>query len=72
MTDIVPVALEEALIRLAVRTGADIQIIESGVPVDETEAEPIPPHGNLPPRSEAAQLLDDLGGIGALLRFSLG
>jgi hypothetical protein len=71
MTDIVPVALEEALIRLAVRTGADIQIIESGVPVDETGAEPIPPQGNPPPRSEAAQLLDDLGGIGALLRFSL-
>ena len=68
---IVEVALEDEIVRLAVQTGAEIEIVHSAVPID--------PDGNVPirqadddfPRSEAAQALDQLGGVGAILRFTL-
>lgn len=66
---IVPVALEEEMIRLAVRTGAEIEIVHTSVPFDETTEDAIPPAGSPPPRSEAAAVLDEFGGVGALLRY---
>ena len=66
-----PVALDEELIRLALRTGAEIEIIHSSVPFDETAENGIPRSGTPLPRTEAATILDELGGVGALLRFSL-
>jgi peptide subunit release factor 1 (eRF1) len=66
---LVPVALEEELIRLANRTGAEIEIIHSSVPFDDEAG--IPEPGSPVPRSEAATMLDELGGVGALLRFTL-
>ena len=69
--DLVPVALEEELIRLAICTRAEIEFIHSSVPVDDTGEEGIPQPGSSPPRTEAAAVLDELGGVGALLRFAL-
>jgi hypothetical protein len=69
--DLVAIALEEEVIRLALLTGAEVQIVHSAVPLDWVEGAAIPEAGTLPPRSEAATLLDELGGIGAVLRFAL-
>jgi hypothetical protein len=69
--EVTPIALEEELIRLSIRTGAEIEIIHTSVPFDQTEESIIPAAGSPPPRSEAATILDDLGGVGALLRFTV-
>jgi len=66
-----PVALDEEAIRLALLTGAEVQIVHTAVPVDPDQGVTIPEAGTLPPRSPAAAILDDLGGIGAVLRFTL-
>lgn len=71
VSEIVPVALEEEIIRLALRTGAAIEIIHTDVPPEETDDAGIPPAGRPRPRSEAASILDPFGGVGALLRFTL-
>jgi len=68
---IVEVALEEEIIRLAVQTGADIEIVHTSVPVDTDPDAPIRKAGDDFPRSEAAQALDQFGGVGAILRFTL-
>jgi hypothetical protein len=73
VSEIVPVALEEELIRLALRTGAEIEIIHTSVPIEAAENNGgIPPAGTPLPRPEAATILDQFGGVGALLRFTLG
>lgn len=68
---LVPIALEEELIRLALRTGAEIEIIHSSIGIEESANEGIPAAGSAPPRTEAATILDAYGGVGALLRFTL-
>jgi hypothetical protein len=68
---IVSVALEDELIRLALQTGATIDVVRTSIPVDITADDAIPEAGSPPPRTEAAQLLDVLGGVGATLRFIL-
>lgn len=68
---LVPIALEEEMVRLALQTGAEVQIIHTAVPVGSAEEQPIPEAGSPPPRTEAAEALDGLGGVGALLRFTL-
>jgi hypothetical protein len=55
--------LDEELIRLAVNTGAEIQIIHSA----PAEA----PERGQANRSEAAIALDQFSGAGALLRFDM-
>ena len=70
-TNIVAVALEEELIRLAVQIGADVQIVATAGPVDAADLERIPKAGDAPPRAAPAAALDELGGVGALLRFTL-
>jgi hypothetical protein len=69
----IPVQLEEEIVRLALQTGAEIEIIQSVVPMAEMNGEDmeIPEAGSAPPRTDAAQSLDEVGGIGALLRFAL-
>lgn len=68
---IVPVPLEEELVRLALLTGAEIQIVRSGVPVGAAEQAETPEADAPMPRSEPARDLDALGGVAALLRFAL-
>jgi peptide chain release factor subunit 1 len=68
---IVEVALEDEIVRLAVQTGADIEIVHSSVPVETDGDAPIRKSDDDFPRSEAAQTLDQLGGVAAILRFAL-
>jgi hypothetical protein len=69
----VPVQLEEEVVRLALQTGADIEIVQAVVPMEAMNDEDmeIPDAGSEPPRTEAAQSLDEVGGIGALLRYAM-
>lgn len=71
LPDITRVDLDEEMIRLAVRTGAEIEIVHTSVPFDQSAEGTIPPAGSPPPRSEAAALLDECGGVGALLRYTV-
>lgn len=68
---LVPVALEEELVRLAIQLGAEIEIVQSAVPVGTDEIADVPHAGGTVPRSTAATALDALGGVGATLRFTL-
>jgi hypothetical protein len=65
--NLVPVPLEQEMIRQALITGAQIEIVDPSVPVD-TEGE-IPRAGGDIPISAADAKLDALGGVGALLRW---
>ena len=70
--NMVPVALEQEVIRLALQTGAEIEIVKSVVPTSVLEdAEQLPDASAPAPRTEAARRLDALGGVGALLRYTL-
>jgi len=69
--DIVAVGLRELLPYLALTSGAAIDIIRSAAPVGDGEMP-----GNVEERKAAARLpaaaaLDELGGVGAILRFSM-
>ncbi len=68
---LVPVALEEELVRLAIQLGAEIEIVKTAVPVAVDDLADIPEADAAMPRSAAATALDDLGGVGATLRFTL-
>ena len=68
---IVEVVLEDEIVRLAVQTGAEIEIVHSSVPVETDGDAPIRKAGEEFPRSEAAQALDQVGGVAAILRFTL-
>lgn len=65
--NIVPVPLEQEMIRQALLTGAQLEIVDPSVPVD-TEGE-VPKAGGETPISDADAKLDALGGVGALLRW---
>lgn len=68
--NLVPISLEDELLLLALRTGAEIDIIKSNVPMSDTGTD-VPEAGTEMPRSEAAQLVDALGGVAAILRFDV-
>lgn len=67
--ELVPIALEEELIRRAVQTNADIEIVKTDVSSEDWDDVGIPQTGSTLPRTEAAMQLDGLGGVGALLRY---
>lgn len=69
VTSLVTIDLREEMVRLAIMTGAEVDIIHSDVPV--TEDEGVPDAGEGPPVTPAAQVLQDSGGVGAILRFTL-
>ena len=68
--DLRPVALEQELVRQALLTGAEIEIVRTLAPVDPGEATG-DRRGADRGRTEAARQLDGLGGVGATLRFTL-
>ncbi|MFN8593912.1 MAG: Vms1/Ankzf1 family peptidyl-tRNA hydrolase [Thermomicrobiales bacterium] len=68
---IVPIVLEEEMIRLALATGAEVQIVHATQPVEVAEDGPFPKAGIPAPRTAAGEALDALGGVGAILRFTL-
>ena len=71
--NIVSVSLADELVRLALQTDAEIEIVRTASPVSAAEQADVPDaRGDEPlPRTEAARLLDGLGGVGAILRFAL-
>jgi hypothetical protein len=69
--NLVATRLEDEVVRLALQTGAAIEIVRSAVPVSAEEQERVPDAETATPRAEAARALDDLGGIAATLRFAL-
>lgn len=71
VANIVPVSLVEEMIRLAVQTGAEIEIVKSSVPVGADELAEIPDAADAQPRSDTALELDEFGGVAAVLRFAL-
>ncbi len=68
---IVPIALEDEMVRLALETGASIEVVSSYVPVADADVRDLPEAHGEHPRSEAASALDHYGGVGALLRYAL-
>jgi hypothetical protein len=71
VANLVPTTVEDEVVRLALQIGAEVQLVRSAVPVGEEEQEQIPDADEPTPRSEAARALDELGGIGAILRYAL-
>jgi hypothetical protein len=71
VANLVPTAVEDEVVRLALQIGAEVQLVRSAVPVGVEEQEQIPNADDPTPRSEAARALDELGGIGAILRYAL-
>src|SRR5215212_9886856 len=71
VANLVPIAIEDEVVRLALQIGAEVQLVGSAVPVRAEEQEQIPDADDPTPRSEAARALDELGGIGAILRYAL-
>jgi hypothetical protein len=69
--NLAPTAVEDEVVRLALQIGAEVQMVRSAVPVGVEEQEQIPDADEPTPRSEAARALDELGGIGAVLRYAL-
>lgn len=70
LEDIVVVPLEEEMIRQAVQSGSQIEIVKGSLAVDADA--PIPAAGQEAPRNELVQPLDELGGVAAMLRFAIG
>lgn len=68
---IVPIAIEEEFIRLALQQDAAVQIIHSPVPVSDEEQAQVPDANEPLPVTEAAAALNEFGGVGAILRFTL-
>ena len=71
VANLVPTTVEDEAVRLALQIGAEVQLVRSAVPVGEEEQEQIPDAAEPTPRSEAARALDEMGGIGAVLRYAL-
>jgi peptide subunit release factor 1 (eRF1) len=66
-----PTSLADETVRLALASGADVALITTAVPISAEELERVPRADESIPRSEAALALDALGGIGAILRYTL-
>ena len=67
LSKLVPVDLRDEFVRLALSTGAEVDIIHSAVPVEATG---VPAAGELP-KSDAATDLVEMGGVGAILRYAI-
>ena len=72
VADIVPVDLREEMVRLAMQSGADVEIIHTDIPDDQEDFETVPQAGGDLPRSNAAIELDEHDGVGAILRYVIG
>lgn len=71
MDNLVPISLKEEIVRLIIQTGAEIDIIPTEYETAAEDLEEVPDAGQGRPRSEASEILDGVGGIAAVLRFSL-
>jgi peptide chain release factor subunit 1 len=67
------VDLREELVRLAIHSGAEVEIVHTDVPDDAEDFQTVSQEGGESiPRSDAAIALDRLGGVGAVLRYVVG
>jgi hypothetical protein len=71
VANLMPVALEDELLRLAFQVGAEVEVVQSAVPVGADEQRRVPDADEAPPRAQAALELDTLGGVGGVLRYAL-
>jgi len=71
VADIVAVDLRELLVFLALTTDADIHIIHSAAPVPDRVTESDRERADVESRLPAAAALDEIDGVGAILRFSM-
>ncbi|MBA2755805.1 MAG: hypothetical protein H0U40_15315 [Chloroflexia bacterium] len=71
MANLTAVQLSAEMVRLAIQSDAEIEIVQTDVPVSMDEQMDIPEAGAERPRSEAAMALDEFGGVAAVLRFGL-
>jgi Bacterial archaeo-eukaryotic release factor family 10 len=71
VANIVPTALEDEFIRLALQTDAEVELVWTEMPISGEELDDIPDANEPRPRTEAAQELDQEGGVGATFRFAL-
>ena len=69
--NLTPVQLSAEMVRLAIQSDAEIEIVRTEVPVSMDDQMDIPEAGAERPRSEAAMALDEFGGVAAVLRFGL-
>lgn len=71
--NLVEIDLREELVRLAVQSGAEVEIVHTGVPDGAENFQTVSGEGgeNIP-RSDAAVALDRFGGVGAVLRYVIG
>ncbi|HEV2107312.1 MAG TPA: Vms1/Ankzf1 family peptidyl-tRNA hydrolase [Thermomicrobiales bacterium] len=65
------IQVEAEMVRLAVQSDAEIEIVRSEVPVSAEEQREIRDVDEPWPRAEAAKALDEVGGVAAILRFAL-
>lgn len=70
VANLVPTKLEDEAVRLALLNGGNVELIKTTEPISADED--VPRATDALPRTEAAQELDTLGGIGALLRYAVG
>jgi hypothetical protein len=66
-----PTAIEEEMIRLALAQDATVEIVHGTVPIEDVPDGSVPQAGIPAPRTEAAELLDGMGGVGAILRYAV-
>jgi hypothetical protein len=71
VANLVPTAVEDEIIRLAIPIDAEIELVWTKVPLTTEERQDIPDADEPDARSEAARALDELGGVGAELRYVL-
>ncbi|MGI8482665.1 MAG: hypothetical protein ACR2OU_00190 [Thermomicrobiales bacterium] len=70
VANLIAVDLEEELVRLALHTGGEIEFVHERVPIDAGDEDTSAGADGQIPRSEPAKSMDEIGGIGALLRFA--
>lgn len=69
MTKLVEVDLRDELVRLALSSGAEIDIIHSAMPVEDNGD--VRDADDKFPKTQAATELEEMGGVGAILRYSM-
>lgn len=69
VSKLVPVDLRDELVRLALSTGAEVDIIHSTMPVED-DGEVRSADDDFP-KTQAATELEEMGGVGAVLRYTM-
>jgi peptide subunit release factor 1 (eRF1) len=69
--NIVPTALEDEILRLAIHNDAEVELVWTQAPITRRELQHVPDEDDPKPRMPAAVALDSMGGVGGVLRFAL-